>query len=388
MERDFDVVLFGATGFTGRLCARRLGRERGPLRFALAGRNLAKLAEVRDEIVAAGGPAVETIAVASDDEAGLRALASRTRVLATTVGPYDVLGDAAVAACVAAKTDYCDITGEPRFVDRTIARHDVAAREGGIRVVNCCGFDSVPPDLGVQMVVDALPEGVPIAVQGFMGGGAGFSGGTWQSAIGAFGRASRPNEQPPRTETPGRSVHRGRARFRWVPEIRGWASPLPTIDSSVVLRSARALPRYGPDFSYAHHARFSSALTMAGTVAAVAGAVALAQVGPGRRLLERYRPSGEGPSEDERKKAHFRVTFLGEGGGRRVIGRVSGGDPGYDETSKMLVESALCLAFDDVPGRPCGVITPAVAMGALLRARLVAQQMHFEVTDALGTGVE
>jgi short subunit dehydrogenase-like uncharacterized protein len=381
MERDFDIVLFGATGFTGRLCALRLARKADSLRlrFAIAGRNAAKLAEIQAEITAAGGPAVEAIAVASDDEAGLTRMAARTSVIMSTVGPFDRLGDPLVAACVASKTDYCDITGEPRFVDRMIARHDEQARVLGIRIVNCCGFDSIPPDLGAQMVVEQLPEGVPIKVEGFVGGGGNFSGGTWQSAIAAFGRDGKPSERPPRIETPGRTIHRGKAKFRYVPEISGWASPLPTIDTSIVLRSARALDRYGPEFSYAHHARFSSAITMAGTATGVVGVVVLAQLAPGRKLLARYRPSGEGPSEEQRAKAKFRVTLVGEGGGKKVIGEVSGGDPGYDETSKMLVESALCLAFDPIPDRRSGVITPATAMGKVLRERLIAEGMRFAI---------
>ena len=155
---------------------------------------------------------------------------------------------------------------------------------------------------------------------------------------------------------------------------------MPTIDPQIVTRSAAALERYGPDFSYSHLAAFKNPVIAAGTVAGLGVFVAVAQLPPARPLLLKLRPSGAGPSAEQIAKAWFRVTFVGDAGGQRVVTEVSGGDPGYGETSKMLAESALCLAFDDLP-KTSGMVTTAVAMGPVLRARLQTQGISFSVAD-------
>jgi short subunit dehydrogenase-like uncharacterized protein len=157
---------------------------------------------------------------------------------------------------------------------------------------------------------------------------------------------------------------------------------MPTIDPQIVLRSAALVDRYGPDFRYAHNVLLPSLPVLVSGAIGVGALVALAQIGPARRALLRAVPQGEGPSAEKRERSWFKVTFLGEGGGRRVKTVVSGGDPGYTETAKMVAESALCLALDRdrLPGNT-GVITPAAAMGAPLRSRLVAAGMRFDVLD-------
>jgi short subunit dehydrogenase-like uncharacterized protein len=205
------------------------------------------------------------------------------------------------------------------------------------------------------------------------------------SAITAFGRArqlaqaSRERHRlEPRTE--GRRVRSlGRAP-RYERAIGAWAVPLPTIDPVIVRRSARALERYGPDFGYGHYAAVKRLPMVIGGAAGVAGLFAAAQVPPLRKaLLDRISP-GEGPSAERRERSWFKVDFIGEGGGRRVHTRVSGGDPGYSETSKMLAESGLCLARDDLPQR-AGQLTPAAAMGGRLTERLQRAGIAFEVLE-------
>jgi short subunit dehydrogenase-like uncharacterized protein len=156
--------------------------------------------------------------------------------------------------------------------------------------------------------------------------------------------------------------------------------PLPTIDPQIVVRSARALDRYGPDFTYSHLLAVRSPLTLAGLAGAGAGVFALAQVPATRRLLLRMRPSGAGPSEQKRAGGRFRVRFRADGGGRLVVTEVSGRDPGYGETAKMLAESALCLAYDDLP-QTAGQLTTAVAMGDVLRKRLERAGIEFRVVN-------
>jgi short subunit dehydrogenase-like uncharacterized protein len=156
---------------------------------------------------------------------------------------------------------------------------------------------------------------------------------------------------------------------------------MPTIDPQIVVRSAAALERYGPDFSYSHFAAFKNPVTAAATVGGLGAFVAVAQLPPARPLLLKLIPSGRGPSPEQREKSWFRVRFAGEGGGQRVETQVSGGDPGYGETSKMLAESAVCLAFDELPDT-AGMVTTAVAMGPALRKRLIANGIDFSVLSS------
>ncbi len=388
-ERRFDVVVFGATGFTGKLVAAYLTRKRArePFTFALAGRSLEKLEQVRASLAAIdpGAAAIELLVADASDRASLEAVAAEARVVLTTVGPFALHGEPLVAACVAKGTDYVDITGEPEFVDRLIVGYDEAARAAGVRVVNCCGFDSIPHDLGVLFTLGALPKGARITIEGCVRSSGTYSGGTWQSAVNAFahlGEARRRAREARRAATGGRSVRGVRPSLRWEPRLSSWLVPLPTIDPQVVLRSARALDDYGPEFRYGHYAQVKHLSTLVGGAVALAGIVAAAQVPLARRALERLRPSGAGPSEAERAKARFAVTFLARGDGVSLTTRVSGGDAGYDETAKMLSESALCLARDRerLPAR-AGVLTPAVAMGTQLIARLQAAGLRFETVD-------
>ncbi|WP_449066219.1 saccharopine dehydrogenase family protein, partial [Planomonospora algeriensis] len=186
-DRPYDIVLFGATGFTGALTARYLARRAGPeRRWALAGRDRARLEAVRARL---GLPELPLLHADASDPVSLAEIARRTRVVASTVGPYVFHGEPLVAACAAAGTHYADITGEPEFVDLVFARHHATARETGARLVHACGFDSVPHDLGVYFTVQRLPEGVPISVDGYVRGGGRPSGGTVHSAVTALSRA-------------------------------------------------------------------------------------------------------------------------------------------------------------------------------------------------------
>jgi short subunit dehydrogenase-like uncharacterized protein len=383
-EREYDVVLFGATGFTGGLTADYLARAAGPqTRWALAGRNQAKLEATRERL---NIPDLPLLSADVTDPATLRTIAESARVVITTVGPYIQYGEPLVAACAVAGTDYVDLTGEPEFVDLMWLRYHIQAERTGARIVHCCGFDSIPHDLGVLYTVNRLPEGVPLKVEGFVRAGGTFSGGTYHSAVNIMGRLRQ-----------GRQVAAQRKRLERRPDDRrvkgiaalphyddtagGWVLPAPTIDPQVVLRSARALPRYGPEFSYGHYLVSKRLASLGGLTAGVGALVALSQLPPTRKLLLKFRDPGDGPTAEQREKAWFTVRFKGETpGGARVVTEVSGGDPGYGETSKMLGEAALCLAHDDLPQR-AGQLTPAVAMGQTLIDRLDTAGIAFRVVE-------
>ena len=319
----------------------------------------------------------------SSDEAALRALAESTRVVITTVGPYLEHGGPLVAACAAAGTDYVDLTGEPEFVDRMYLEHHDAAVASGARIVHACGFDSIPHDLGAWFTVSKLGSTDPITLRGVVRAGGMASGGTFASAMGAMSRAKQMREaMVARRKKEGRPARAHVARGGRQAAPRLHPRPLPAADAHDrpvrggplrggpgVLRPRLPLqPLRRPEDAALHRRRGRRG----GRAVVVA-----AQVPPLRNFLKKRLPQGEGPSEARRAKSWFTVDFVGESAGRTVRTRVSGGDPGYDETAKMLAESALSLALDDNP-QTAGQVTTAQAMAENLTRRLQAAGIRFE----------
>jgi short subunit dehydrogenase-like uncharacterized protein len=396
-QRLFDIVLFGATGFTGGLVADYLAScaESGHLRWALAGRNRQKLEHVRARL-AAQKPALAALTLLDadvDDPDSLHALAAQTQVVITTVGPYVRYGEGLVKACAELGTDYVDLTGEPTFVDNMIERyHDKAAAEGA-RIVHACGFDSIPHDLGAYFTLKTLRarmrdderDKLAVSIEGFVRASGAPSGGTWHSFVNALGSAraddaARRAREKKQGEPSGRRVRGMPASLRYRPELGLWGLPMPTIDPQIVLSSARAVPEYGPDFRYGHYLGLRRLFSAGFLMAGMGGLFALAQLGPTRKLLLKFKDPGEGPDEEKRKKSWFSVTFDGKAGEHHVVCEVRGGDPGYSETAKMLAESALCLAFDRERLAPrFGVVTTAAVMGDPLLERLERAGLAFRV---------
>jgi short subunit dehydrogenase-like uncharacterized protein len=381
MERAYDVVLMGGTGFTGGLTAEYLAAHLPASgRWALAGRDLDRLGALRDRL----GVDVPLLRADATDPASLRDLATSTRVVITTVGPYLNYGEPLVAACASAGTDYVDLTGEAEFVDLMYLKYHSQAMETGARIVHACGFDSIPHDLGVYFTLKQLPAGQPTRISGYVRADATFSGGTYQSVITVFSRRRpaldahrrRRQAEPPLS---GRRVRSGGGRPHRNAGLGTWALPLPTIDPDVIRRSATALDAYGPDFSYSHHMSVKHLPTAAALAAGAGGLMTAAQIPPVRAwLLGQGVKPGEGPSEEKRARSWFTVHFSGEAGGRKVVTKVSGGDPGYGETAKMLAESGMSLAFDDLP-KTSGQVTTAEAMGDALLGRLQSAGLTFAV---------
>jgi len=403
--RDLDVVVFGATGFTGRLVAEYLaGHAPSEARIGLAGRSQDKLARVRSELPGAAA-AWPLITADSSDPGSLTALAEATKVVLTTVGPYARGGLALVEACAAAGTDYADLAGEVLFMRDSIDRHGAAAEAGGAKIVHACGFDSIPSDLGVLLLHEAAQadgtgalEETTLLVAAMRGG---FSGGTVASIKGQLDemradparkrvavdpyslspdRDSEPDlGKQPDVRPPGRDVQLGGS----------WVAPfvMASVNTRVVRRS-NALQdwAYGPRLRYSEvmgfgHGRLAPVL--AGGTAAGLGALAGGLTfKPTRALLDRVLPSpGEGPSEEARRKGFFKIEVHGRTkNGAHYVCRVEAqGDPGYAATAVMLGEAALCLALDEdrLPAR-AGVLTPATGIGAPLAERLRAAGHTYE----------
>ncbi len=381
--RNYDLILLGATGFTGGLVAKYLATNApSDARIALAGRSQEKLDRVAETL----DRSVETMVVDVTNPQSVRTMAEATKVVITTVGPYIFYGEPVVAACAAAGTDYVDLTGEPEFVDTMYVRYDAVARSTGARLIHACGFDSIPHDLGAQFAVEQLPEGVPISLQGFVTMDGTFSGGTAASALEAMhrtgkakkARAERMAREP---KLKGRTTAIVQGRPGKNADFGQWVIPMPTVDPQIVVASASSLERYGPAFRYSHFLVTKSLGQTLATIGGLGALAALAHIGPARRWLSNRVPPGTGPSEEKRAKSWFTVRFVGQAGGQRVVTEVRGGDPGYNATAVMLSESALCLAFDVLPSTS-GQQTTASAMGAVLRNRLQAAGIAFEVVHA------
>ncbi len=397
-DRELDVVVFGATGFAGRLVAGYLAGH-GPdgVRIGLAGRSERRLAEARAGLGAAAS-AWPLLVADSADPVSLAGLARAARVVLTTVGPYRAGGLALVQACAEAGTDYADLTGEVLFIRDSIDRcHDAAAGTGA-RIVHGCGFDSVPSDLGVLMLHHAArADGAgdlldtTLVVMALRGG---VSGGTLASMMGQLDEMRASAERralvfdpyalsPDRAAEPGLGDEADLGRARYDGGLRMWTGPwlMAGINTRVVRRS-NALQgwAYGRRFRYREVTGFGAgpaapvlaAAASAGTKAAEAGLA----FGPARALLSRMLPApGQGPGEKARRTGYFRIQIhTRTAGGLRYLGTIEAqGDPGYAATSVMLGETGLCLALDtgQLPDR-AGVLTPATAMGAALATRLRA----------------
>lgn len=399
---DYDVVIFGATSFVGQILVRYLWQQYGatgePLRWALAGRSKKKLEVVRASLAQAFDErALELpllVADAQDVEA-LTALCQRTRVVASTVGPYALYGEPLVRACVDHGTDYCDLSGEVQWMRRMITRHEETASRSGARLIHSCGFDSIPSDLGVYflqqeaMAAHSRPATrIRMRVERTKGS---LSGGTIASLLNVVkeavgNRALRKELANPYSLCPPDHPFTERQpsirRTTWDPVLQRWTAPffMAAVNTRVVLRS-NALNRaaYGPDFRYDEAIMLSAGprgwwrawgITIATQIFTLA-----VSLRPLRALMERFvlPAPGEGPDQAAQSRGHFSLLFVGETGtGERLVCRVTGDrDPGYGSTAKMLGEAAICLATDpEVRRLPGGFWTPATAFGAPLLTRL------------------
>lgn len=392
--RDYEVVVWGATGFVGRLVCERLLETPGDVRWAMAARSQEKLDALRAELGAAAQDVPVIVADASEPSS-LERLVSSTKVVLSTVGPYAKYGSALVAACAAHGTDYCDLAGEPQWIRKMIDAHQARAQESGARIVPCCGFDSIPSDLGVLYLQNEARrrsgnpcESVKLRVKALKGGA---SGGTIASMLNLFEEARadenvarllkdpyalNPTDMRPDVRQPsGNDV-------RYDDDAQAWAAPfvMAGINTRVVHRS-NALSGYGYGERFLYDEMM---LTGRGAMAAIsAGSIALglaafavaASFSPLRALMNRtFLPQpGDGPDERAREAGFYDLRLFGTTrSGEHLQARVTGDrDPGYGSTSKIIAESAICLARDvsrsDVGG---GLWTPATAMGSRLIDRL------------------
>ena len=405
---EFEVVVWGASGFTGKIVVSYLletyGCDPEMLRWAIAGRDETKLKSVQREL---GAEAVPLLLADSRDRSALDQLVSQTDVILSTVGPYALYGSELVAACAEAGVHYCDLTGEVQWMRLMIDAHHETAQQSGAKIVHTCGFDSIPSDMGVfylqQQSMAAFNQYMPTVRYRLAAAAGGVSGGTIASMLNMMDEVAQdssiaevlsdPYALNPVNTVTGRDTNESAAPI--YDEVLGqWAGPfvMAAINTRVVRRShALAGMPYGPGFSYGEASLVGEGVRgylkalMAGITTGLG--TALAALPPIRKLLARLLPKpGEGPSPEKQVAGFFEVRLHGtsdEGDQRQIQVRVTGDrDPGYGGTAKMIAESAVCLAKEAKFG-PGGVLTPSVAMGDLLIQRLVANAgLSFEVVKA------
>jgi short subunit dehydrogenase-like uncharacterized protein len=397
-RRAYDVVLYGASGFVGRQTVAYFAQHAAGLRWALAGRTLAKLEAVR----AACGPgaAAAGIVVAdAGDAAALAALAAQTRVVLSTAGPFALYGSALVTACVEQRTHYVDITGETPWVREQIDRHHARAARDGTRIIPCCGFDSVPSDLGAWLVVQEMMRRHRepcVSVKACFTMRGGFNGGTLASLLNVIESGQGKVVADPFLLSPAEARPRDAAAHAdpVVPhsdaDFGAWIGPFVmgavntrVVRRSAALRAAAGDAAYGAGFSYQEYLRFGQGPIAAMAAAGVSAGMALGQgallFAPARRVVRALAPGpGQGPSERTMDNGSFRCDLVGRSAGGRIVrGRVADrGDPGNRATTKFVCEAALALALarDELPGGPAagGVLTPATGLGPVLATRLAA----------------
>ncbi len=404
-NRPYDVVLYGASGFVGKQTVQYFARHTSPdqVRWAIAGRSRQKLEAVRDEI----GVAVDVLVAESQDQSAIADIVSQTRVLLTTAGPFALSGTALVDACVRFKTHYVDITGETPWVKTLIDRYHAQAVADGTRIIPCCGFDSVPSDLGTYLVVRHLQRefGVPCQqVKAYFQVNSGINGGTLASAFNLYDVQATAQMNQPFLLNPSTPHSQAEIDSNCDPQtpsfdsdLNNWVAPflMGAVNTRIVRRS-RALydewqQPYGSDFTYQEYLKLDEPLAGLKAASITAGLALLMGMLQQPQLRSILQPiltqPGSGPSEQTMNEGWFSCELIGTAAdGRKVRGIIRDqGDPGNRATAKLVCESALSLALqtDELPGGQArgGILTPATGLGDVLAERLRRAGMILNVNS-------
>jgi short subunit dehydrogenase-like uncharacterized protein len=401
-KRPYDVVLYGASGFVGRQTVEYFARRASEsVRWAIAGRSRQKLEAVKHKI----GADVDVLVADSQDQQAIDAIVAQTRVLLTTAGPFALYGNALVDASVRFKTHYVDITGETPWVKSLIDRYHAQAASDGTRIIPCCGFDSVPSDLGTYLIVRYFQAlGSPCkTVNAYFQAEGGLNGGTLASGFNLYDSDGATQVSDPFLLNPS-SQARSEAEIErnrdpqissFAPDLDTWVAPffMGAVNTRIVRRSCALYQQwqdpYGPDFTYQEYLKLDEPLAWLKAASVTAGTALVTgvlQQPPVRALLQPLLPQpGSGPAEQTMNQGWFACELVGTAtDGRKVRGLIRDqGDPGNRATVKFLCESALSLALqaDELPGGQTrgGILTPATGLGEVLANRLRQAGMTLEI---------
>jgi short subunit dehydrogenase-like uncharacterized protein len=407
-EKTFDVIVFGATSFVGQILVKYFLDQygvNGDLKWAIAGRSQAKLASVKNGLEAAAD--LQTLVVDAADENALKNMCEQTQVVITTVGPYAFYGEPLVKACVETGTDYCDLTGEMQWIAAMIQKYEAKAKETGARIIHCCGFDSIPSDMGVFYLQEQAKEKygaycnrVKMRVKNFRGG---FSGGTVASLMNVAKEAAKDKDLRAELSNPYSLCESGYPNHVRQPNVvtaerdtdyQTWLAPfvMAAVNTRIVFRTNSLLDcAYGTDFRYDEAMMTADGakgyLAAQGTALGMGGFMIATAIKPTRWVLENYvvpKP-GEGPSPELQRTGFFDIRFHGTTpSGQMIRVKVTGDrDPGYGSTAKMLGEAGVCLARDIAKTEKAGGFwTTATVFGNSLIERLVSHAgLTFELDE-------
>ena len=377
MSRKYDLVIFGATGFTGKIiCSYINGHaDAQNLNWAIAGRSEKKLQSLLTKL-SLRNKQIDTLVVDSFDEQSIDTMCKGAVAVLSTVGPYNIYGNYLVESCVKHGTHYLDLTGEPQFVKRVREKFSQGAIDSGSIVLNCCGFESIPADVGSYLAIKTLDD-KNLQVENYLLTRGKISGGTWASFLNSVSQGSQVSQTNDRSN----KRHKKSKKIFFSKRFNKWALIFPVVDREIVRKSGRFFD-YGSDFSFKQFLLFKSFLSMAMIVLGVAAISILSKLDFIRNWLRSYIPSGSGPSESERQKHWFRSIFVARSKTSEVELEISGGDPGYEETAKFISESALCIIKDrNNLLNDKGVLAPMECMGDLLINRLKNSGIKITIID-------
>lgn len=380
----YDITVFGATGFTGQLTADYLASRRNEedFKLAIAGRNRGKLQSIKHHLEKKY-PSSEITVLHGDitEEPSIRKITEESKVLINTVGPYLQYGEQVVRACAMNGTDYLDITGEGGFLEAMRGKYDTVAKQNASRIIHCCGYDSIPADMGTFFTVKQLPANERKSVECFVktisrdtySAFQSISGGTWHSALGFLSPEEFERQQKIYSELKESSYPREilpmPMEFRYREATREFGIPMPVVDTEIVLRSASNLPFYGNSFTYGHFLALEGISQFFLGIFGILALLGAVQMPILKDILYSLKSSGDGPDEKLRESNRFVHSFIGTSATKTIRTEVRGKDPGYGDTSKMLGEAAICCLNDPLP-EVYGQVSTATAMGDMLLERL------------------
>ena len=366
-NKKYDLVVYGASGFTGQLICEYLAshKDTSNLNWAIAGRNSSKLEKISNQFSSIDKK-IDVLYADSFDKESLDSICSQSKLIITTVGPYAIYGENLVASCIENTTHYLDLTGEPHFVHKIKQKYNQKAIDSNAMIIHSCGFESIPPDIGTYCAVNQLNE-PDCSVEYFFESNGNISGGTWASFINSLSSPLPIIEK--KHNRPKKRKHKKKIFFH--KNLKRWALFFPVIDKYIVQKTSRSFKEYGENFSFSEYMLFKSPMKLIFIVLGILIVSIISRIKPVKKWLLSLKPSGSGPSKIERDKNWFVAKIIATGSRSSAITTIKGGDPGYGDTSKFISEMALCILMEEnnLLAKK-GILTPVQCSGDLLVNRL------------------